>query len=336
MRTYKCLSQQVFATSDYQLVPIRNEDRYQIMQWRNEQIYHLRQKEPLSSEKQDHYFENVVAKLFDQEQPDQILFSFLHNEECIGYGGLVHINWVDQNAEISFIMNTQLEKEHFHIHWRIYLGLIEQVAFEALSLHKVYTYAFDLRPQLYEALESVDYQREVVLKEHCLHGGEFRDVIIHSKVNSLSMRRMNASDKDLIFKWANDTETRNNSFTSSKITENEHHKWFFQKLGDPDAKYFIALWKGQEAGFIRFDRKEDHTLIGINIAPTYRGQKLSSSLLKMACRYYVSDTVSSLILAYIRSDNIASKRAFEGAGFIYRSKKNVEGHEALVYELSIK
>ena len=183
MRTYKCLSQQVFATSDYQLVPIRHEDRYQIMQWRNEQIYHLRQKEPLSSEKQDHYFENVVAKLFDQEQPDQILFSFLHNEECIGYGGLVHINWIDKNAEVSFIMNTELEAKSFAENWRVYLGLIEEVAFGDLKLHKIYTYAFDLRPHLYPVLESCGFLREAELADHCFFEGEYKSVIIHKKFN---------------------------------------------------------------------------------------------------------------------------------------------------------
>ena len=87
------------------------------MKWRNEQIYHLRQKRPLSADDQENYFANVVNKLFDQDKPEQILFSFLQGDTCIGYGGLVHINWVDNNAEISFIMDTGLEKEHFEKYW---------------------------------------------------------------------------------------------------------------------------------------------------------------------------------------------------------------------------
>jgi hypothetical protein len=46
----------------YSLVPIRKDDRDRIMQWRNEQIYHLQQAEPLTKEKEDHYFENVMSK----------------------------------------------------------------------------------------------------------------------------------------------------------------------------------------------------------------------------------------------------------------------------------
>ena len=143
---YKVLSKQQWSFSNYSIVPIRQQDRYAIMKWRNEQIYHLRQSEPLTPSDQDRYFEEVVAKLFDREQPDQILFSYLEGDKCIGYGGLVHINWTDKNAELSFLMDTALEENRFAELWSAYLPLIEQVAFEELRLHKIYTYAFDLGP----------------------------------------------------------------------------------------------------------------------------------------------------------------------------------------------
>lgn len=182
-KKYPFLEQNVFSKGEYSIVPIRYEDRLQIMQWRNEQIYHLRQVKPLTESDQEYYFTNIVSKLFEQEQPNQILFSYLKNNECIGYGGLVHINWIDKNAEISFIMNTELENKQFDLHWQTYLSLIEDVAFYQLNLHKIYIYAFDLRPHLYCAVESVDYQREAVLKDHCRFNGKFKDVIIHSKIN---------------------------------------------------------------------------------------------------------------------------------------------------------
>ncbi|MDG1475903.1 MAG: GNAT family protein, partial [Vicingaceae bacterium] len=126
----------------------------------------------------------LVSKLFNQEQPSQLLFSYLKNDVCIGYGGLVHINWIDKNAEISFIMNTELEKEHFEFHWTTYLELIEELAFFELKLHKIYTYAFDIRPHLYSAIEKSGFVKEAILKDHCLFEGEFKDVVFHSKINS--------------------------------------------------------------------------------------------------------------------------------------------------------
>jgi len=152
------------------------------LQWRNEQIYHLRQSKPLTKEDQDQYFEKVVSILFDQEKPDQILFSFLIGDICIGYGGLVHINWVDNNAEVSFVMNTSLESERFNMYWTLYLGLLERVAFNDLNFHKLYVYAFDLRPHLYIALEANNYFLDARLKDHCLFEGVFKDVVIYSKI----------------------------------------------------------------------------------------------------------------------------------------------------------
>lgn len=181
MSTYKAFAKQVFSNDEYSIVPIRMEDRFDIMKWRNEQIYHLRQSTPLTESDQNRYFETVVKELFNKEQPNQILFSYLKGDTCIGYGGLVHINWIDKNAEISFIMDTSLEAEQFQIHWVKYLKLIEQFAFNELSLHKIYTYAFDLRPQLYSVLENVGFYREAVLKEHCFFQDEYKDVVIHSK-----------------------------------------------------------------------------------------------------------------------------------------------------------
>ena len=181
---YNCLSQNEFVIEDYKLVPIRYEDRLAKMKWRNEQIYHLRQEKPLTTQDQDHYFNTVVAKLFNQTEPNQILFSYLENDVCIGYGGLVHVNWIDKNAEISFVMNSNLEKYSFQFHWETYLSLIEKVAFRELNFYKIFTYAFDLRPKIYKALENMNYTREAVLKEHCFFDGKYKDVIIHSKFNT--------------------------------------------------------------------------------------------------------------------------------------------------------
>jgi RimJ/RimL family protein N-acetyltransferase len=159
------------------------EDKYDIMNWRNEQMYHLRQHKPLTPEIQDAYFANVVSCLFNEERPNQILFSYIQNEVCIGYGGLVHINWIDKNAEISFIMNTELETDFFQDHWSVFLKLIEQVGFSCLNLHKLYVYAFDLRPHLYEALEKNNFFFDSRLKDHCFFENEYKDVVIYSRIN---------------------------------------------------------------------------------------------------------------------------------------------------------
>jgi len=185
MKKYKVLNKNIFSKDKFKIIPIRFEDRFDIMNWRNEQIYHLRQDKPLTFQDQDFYFENIVSKLFNQDEPNQILFSYLKNDLCIGYGGLVHINWIDKNAEISFVIKTEEQQNNFEHHWACYLELIEKVAFEELNLHKLFVYAFDLRPHLYLAIEKSGYKKEAILKEHCLFEGKYIDVVIHSKINEI-------------------------------------------------------------------------------------------------------------------------------------------------------
>ena len=182
-RAYLVLKNQIFNKDSIKLVPIRDMDQVDIMKWRNEQIYHLRQNKRLTELDQKNYFSNVVANLFNQDEPQQILFSYLDGEKCVGYGGLVHINWVDKNAEISFIMNTELEPKFFLFHWSTYLKLIEEVAFQELKLYKIYTYAFDLRIKLFDVLVANEYLEEARLKDHAKFEDRFVDVIIHSKFN---------------------------------------------------------------------------------------------------------------------------------------------------------
>ena len=181
---YDCLRKNVFKNLEYKIVPIRYEDRLDIMSWRNEQMYHLRQAEALSEENQNNYFKTIVSSLFQQKNPNQILFSFLKDGKLIGYGGLVHINWVDKNAEISFIMKTELEEKHFSLYWSSFLNLIEIVAFNELGLHKIFVYAFDLRPHLYFTLNANRYFKDAVLKDHCCFNNNFLDVVIYSKINN--------------------------------------------------------------------------------------------------------------------------------------------------------
>ena len=180
---YVVLKKQVYLKDFFSIVPLRYQDRYEIMNWRNEQLSHLRQKKPLNKKDQDEYFDKVVAELFEKDQPEQILFSYLKNSTCIGYGGLVHINWSDKNAELSFIMNTNLEKTHFKFHWKNFSQLIEEVAFQELRMHKIFTYSFNVRPYIYEILEEEGFVFEAELKEHYFYNNDYISVKIHSKFN---------------------------------------------------------------------------------------------------------------------------------------------------------
>ena len=53
-----------------------------------------------------------------------------------------------------------------------------------LNLNKIYTYAFDLRPHLYLAVENAGFFREATLLNHVKFKEKYIDVVIHSKINT--------------------------------------------------------------------------------------------------------------------------------------------------------
>lgn len=179
-KKYKILEQQVFAKGNYSIVPIRFEDRFEIMRWRNEQIDILRQGDFLTEEIQNNYFNNVVIKLFDDKKPKQILFSYLKDKKLIGYGGLVHIDWENKNAEISFLLDTNVNNEEFYLKtFTIYLNLIKQVA-KSIGLHKIFTYGYCTDEYRFTPLLKNDFKQEAHLKKHILIDKELIDIKIYA------------------------------------------------------------------------------------------------------------------------------------------------------------
>jgi Acetyltransferase (GNAT) domain len=181
MKTYKCIDTQVFEQGRYKIVPIRDADKYPIRVWRNEQIEILRQKQPLTIAQQEAYFENVVAKLFEQDQPPQLLWSFLANNELIGYGGLVHIDWESRIAEISFLTQTSRnDPPQYNQDFDCFLKLLIEMSID-LNFYKLFAYGYDLRAYAYKSLIVNGFEREATLKNHVLINEKYCDVVIHSK-----------------------------------------------------------------------------------------------------------------------------------------------------------
>ena len=243
LNEYKCLNENKFIYKNYKIVPIRYEDRLAIMKWRNEQMYHLRQDKPLTAKSQENYFNETIARLFDQEKPNQILFSYLKNDKCIGYGGLVHINWIERTAEVSFIMETRLEKYEFDLHWSKYLYLLKKIAFGDLKLKSLYTYAYDLRPFLYPTLEKNNFKLKEQLISEIEINGKKTDVFIHECINPdllINIREATHHDTKLIFNWSNDPLVRAQSFNSNNIEFESHENWFKEKLQNDNSLLLIS------------------------------------------------------------------------------------------------
>ncbi len=191
MRYYKCLTQNHYSYNDYQLLPIRKQDIMLIKDWRNAQIDVLRQKEPLTEQGQREYFEKIIWPSLAEERPLQVLFSFLKKDTCIGYGGIVHINWEDKRGEVSFLLNPERvgDQRVYREDFLVYLRLLKEVAYGDLGFHRLTGETFDIRPFHVAILEEAGFCLEGRMKRHVYLNGAYLDSLIHGHLKEYDEAR---------------------------------------------------------------------------------------------------------------------------------------------------
>ena len=140
-------------------------------------------------------------------------------------------------------------------------------------------------------------------------------------MSSLTCRLAKPADTRLYFDWANDPDTRRQSFNSAPISLETHTNWFARKLADPDTLLLIFEKEtGRAIGQVRFERKPvadmpDEVIIGVSVDASQRGKGLASQLISQGCVICRKRWGEVTIHAYIKPENQASIRAFERAGF---------------------
>ncbi|UFH56400.1 GNAT family N-acetyltransferase [Spirosoma sp. KNUC1025] len=137
----------------------------------------------------------------------------------------------------------------------------------------------------------------------------------------LTYRLAKPADTRLYFDWANDPDTRRQSFNSAPISLDTHTSWFTRKLVDPNTLLLIFENEmGKAVGQVRFERTPvadmpDEVVIGISVDASQRGKGLASQLIRQACAVCRKRWGEVTIHAYIKPENQASIRSFERAGF---------------------
>ena len=157
---YKFLKKRKYVLGDYSIVPLRNEDILKIKTWRNDQIDVLRQKDLLSDSQQKEYYHNLIENSFYVSKPSEILFSFLVNHECVGYGGLVHIDWLKEKGEISFINDTirASNDELYRSDFTKFTSLLFEIIFSELKFEKVTTETYGIRRNTLKLLDELGFK----------------------------------------------------------------------------------------------------------------------------------------------------------------------------------
>src|SRR2546428_13830486 len=87
---------------------------------------------------------------------------------------------------------------------------------------------------------------------------------------NLVWREARMADADVLWRWANDPETRQNSFNTSPILYEEHVAWLSQRLGSDATPIWIFSDGDVPVGQVRFDVAGAVAEIGITVAPERR------------------------------------------------------------------
>jgi len=175
------LQRQAFYFQNFTLVPLRKEDIFKIKEWRNSQLDVLRQKAPLTDADQENYYRHSILPTYTQHNPKQILFSFLKDNQCIGYGGLTNIDWEARRIELSYLVDPVIYQDNsqYEICSIAYINLIKQVVFEDLNFNRMFTETYDIRPFHISVFEKCGFRYEGRMRQHIVINGKYCDALLH-------------------------------------------------------------------------------------------------------------------------------------------------------------
>ena len=132
-------------------------------------------------------------------------------------------------------------------------------------------------------------------------------------------------DINNLFKWRNDTLTRQMSHFQETVGWNEHLKWCQDVLANKNKLLLLCSFKekNKKIAVVRVDIKGTSTNVSINLAPQIRGQGLAKPCLSACIDYFYSKcNFVQILKAEIKVDNIPSQKIFESLGFVIKNKTN--------------
>lgn len=184
MLSYKLLKDLPEHYENYSITAVQANHIERIRIWRNQQLEHLRQIDEITCLQQKNYYKEKIWSELDSPSPTNMLFSFLYGNTLIGYGGLVHVSWVNRRAEVSFLIETERRKNKslYAQDFKAFHYLLELISKRDLNLNRIFTETYSFRKFQIELLEQNGFVTEGVLKQHVLVDDMAHDSIIQGKL----------------------------------------------------------------------------------------------------------------------------------------------------------
>ncbi len=140
----------------------------------------------------------------------------------------------------------------------------------------------------------------------------------------IKFRYASIEDAQLLYDWASDVSTRNNSYNSEKIEFKDHLNWLQNKLSDANCSIYIFSEGDKYIGQIRIDANNDNeAIIGISIDENHRGNGFASQMIHLATEHFLARCPEYKIRALVFKTNGPSLRGFLKGGFSLVEEKEI-------------
>ncbi len=136
---------------------------------------------------------------------------------------------------------------------------------------------------------------------------------------AMALRCAREGDAEMAWEWRNAESTRRYSFDSNPIPLERHLAWWQAALQSQDRILLIGEIAGAAVGVLRFDLDGAVGTVSVYLDPRMTGQRLGPVLLRAGVEWARRNLHrTQRIEAFIKPDNVASRKAFLAAGFTDR------------------
>ncbi len=129
------------------------------------------------------------------------------------------------------------------------------------------------------------------------------------------LREATIEDRDLLYEWANDPETRRASFHTEIIAYEEHCRWFERILKDEKERQCILVDQDELVGQVRLTLEGEDAVVSYSIAPDKRGLGYGKEIIRLTQDLARGHSDIHRLVAQVKPSNLASVSCFENCGF---------------------
>lgn len=166
-------------------------------------------------------------------------------------------------------------------------------------------------------------QRAVKVSAGC--GAALLALALHAE--QLELRTAGTDDCERLWHWRNDFRTRRSAFDTRPIDLAMHRNWYRGVLDNPGQTLLIGVIRDRKIGVLRYDVAGEIAEVSVYLDPELHGLGLGSRLIAAGNRW-IRDNASPIndLVARIRPENTASRKAFGEAGFRREDKDQLTLH----------